>query len=130
MGAESAITGPIETDEAGHFVGAIFYRGSSQPAKPPEKMQRFFAGKKFLEVRVLRKKADGLAALYKPAITSKNFRAAARWRYQAENNFQRGAFTGAIRPQQPVHLARVDPKVQVLHRDDRLSMKRNGKNFG
>src|SRR5206468_8534760 len=68
-----------------------------------------------LPIWVLRKKADGLAALSKPAITSKNFRAAARWRYQAENNFQRGAFTGAIRPQQPVHLAR-DRKSVVRER--------------
>jgi hypothetical protein len=69
--------------------------------------------------------------LHETAILPEDFCAAARWRYEAENNFQSRAFTGAIRPEQPIHLAWLDAKVEVLHRDNPASgMKWNGKNFG
>src|SRR5881409_3349842 len=112
------------------FVHAILQFCASQSAKTPEETKRLLASKKLLEVRILWQKTDRVPALYETTVPPEDFRAATRWRYEAENNLQSGAFTGAIRPEQPVHLTRLDAKVEILHRDNRLPMKRNGKNFG
>src|SRR5262249_39574999 len=91
---------------------------------------RFLSSKVLVEIRVLRKKTDCFPAFHKTTIESKNFRTTPRWRHQSENNFQGRAFPGTIRPEKPVHLAGFNAQVEVLHRDNRLSMKRHWENFG
>src|SRR5205823_8034942 len=96
------------TDKVEQFVDAILQGDAPQSGKAPKKTQRFVSRKIFIEIWILRQKTDRFAAFDKTTITPKNFRAAARWRHEAKNNFQGRAFTGTIRPQQAVHFAWFD----------------------
>src|SRR6266542_1788463 len=100
-GSTPAVACLAQLDEVEQFVHAILQFCASQSAKTPEETKRLLASKKLLEVRILWQKTDRVPALYETTVPPEDFRAATRWRYEAENNLQSGAFTGAIRPSNP-----------------------------
>jgi len=83
------------------FVDPFLEASAAQSTKAPKETQRFFSAKIFIEVRIFRQKTDGFPAFHETTVTSKNFRAATRWRNQPENYFESCAFAGTIRSEQP-----------------------------
>ena len=75
-------------------------------------MQRLGAGEELVEVRILRQKADLLAAADLAAVAAEDVRLAARGGDQAEHDFHGRALARAVRPEQAVDLARPPPRAK------------------
>ena len=95
-----------------------------------DKEYRFSARQILVKVRALGQKTDRLATFDQIAVSPEDFGPATRGRDETEDDFQRGAFAGAIWPEQPVDLAGRNLQVQVPQGDDRSPLKWNRKNFG
>src|SRR5207237_2757823 len=111
------------------FANAAFQLRAVQSTEFAKKSQRLLAGEEFVEVRIFRQKAHRFPALDQRTIAPKNSCSSARRRNETENNFQGGALARAIGTKQSVDFARFDAQIQIAHRDDRLSMKGDWKNF-
>src|SRR5712692_4997388 len=127
--AQAPIARIRQADQLEQLVGTLSQSRATEPAEFSEKAQRLFPGEIFVEVWVLRQKADGFTAFDQTAVASENFCSSVRRRNQAENNFERCAFSGTVWPKQSINVARFDAKIEMAHRDNRLSMERDRKNL-
>ncbi len=129
ISAEPPLPGIGQADELEHFSDAISKAGAAQPAKFAVETQRLFAGEKFVEVGTLRQKSDRFAAGDLIAVPPEYLRAPACRRDEPENDFQRGALSGTVGPEQSIDLAGTDLEIQIPHRHDRAALKGDREKF-
>ena len=90
--AQPAVARPVQPHKIEQFVDALLQWRACHSAQPSEETQGFLTGEIFVEIRVLGEKPYCFAAFDQATVPSKDFRSAARWRHQAKNDFQCGAF--------------------------------------
>src|SRR6185436_11451761 len=113
ISADAPIRRLLQSDEREEFPRAVAQQLSAESAEPAEKVERLRAREEFVEVGILRKKADGLAAFHIAAVAPEDERAARGRRDEAEHDLHGGALPGAVRTEEAVHLAGLDGEREV-----------------
>jgi hypothetical protein len=130
VSAEPAVPGALEPHQFEQLRGALTEFRAAQAANLSIKMERLLTREEFVKIWVFRQEADFLAALDLAAVAPEDSRATRARRDEPEHDLHGRALAGAIWPQQPVNLPRLDLERKMANRRNPLPPKRNRVHFG
>src|SRR5690606_29605802 len=116
VSADAAIGGLPQPDPFDDFVAAVHQDLLFDAADAGEELHHFKARQVAVKVGCLGEKTDIAAGLDLVARNAEDLAPALRRVEQAENDLDRGAFTGAIRPEQAEYLVVLHLEGQIVHR--------------